>query len=79
MLDAITRSGGGAIAIADDEMIRQVREVESAEGVFLAPEGGACAAALLRLLGGGHINPGETVVLFNTSTGLKYLECFDGA
>jgi threonine synthase len=79
MLDAITRSGGGAIAIADDEMIRQVREVGSAEGVFLAPEGGACAAALLRLLDGGQIKPGETVVLFNTSTGLKYLECFDGA
>jgi hypothetical protein len=34
---------------------------------------------LLRLLDGGQIKPGETVVLFNTSTGLKYLECFDGA
>jgi len=77
MLDAIRKSGGAAVAIADDDMIKHVREVGALEGVFLAPEGGACAAALRQLLADGQIEPDETTVVFNTSTGLKYLECFE--
>src|SRR6476661_3567289 len=42
MLRILRESGGGAIAIDDAEMIRTVREVGSAEGLFIAPEGAAC-------------------------------------
>jgi len=77
MLDAIRKSGGEGVAIADDDMIKHVREVGGYEGVFMAPEGGACAAALSQLKAAGKIKPDETVVLFNTGTGLKYLECFE--
>ncbi len=76
MLDALRASGGGAIAVPDAEMIACTREVGAAEGIFPAPEGAACYAALKRLLAAGHVAPDETVVLFNTSTGLKYLECY---
>ena len=76
MLDALRASGGGAVAVSDEEMITCTREVGAAEGVFPAPEGAACYAALKRLLAAGGVRPGETVVLFNTSTGLKYLECY---
>ncbi|MBC7369470.1 MAG: threonine synthase, partial [Undibacterium sp.] len=78
MLDAIRKSGGGAIAVPDDQMIACTKEVGSTEGVFTAPEGGACYAALKTLLAAGQIKPDDAIVLFNTSTGLKYLECFGG-
>jgi threonine synthase len=78
MLDALRSSGGGAIAVPDAEMIACTQEVGSAEGVFVAPEGAACYAALKKLLAAGQVGASETVVLFNTSTGLKYLECYGG-
>lgn len=78
MLDLIRKSGGDAIAISDEEMIACTREVGSSEGVFTAPEGGACYAALKHLLAAKTIQPEETVVVFNTGSGLKYLECFGG-
>jgi threonine synthase len=78
MLDALRSSGGGAIAVSDDEMLACTKEVGAAEGVFPAPEGAACYAALKTLLAQKKVHPDETVVLFNTSTGLKYLECFTG-
>lgn len=79
MLDALRRSGGGALAVSDEEMISCTRELGAAEGVFPAPEGAACYAALKTLLAAGKVRPQETVVLFNTSTGLKYLECYAGS
>ncbi len=78
MLDALRTSGGGAIAVSDEEMIACTKEVGAAEGVFPAPEGAACYAALKQLLAAKKISPAESVVLFNTSTGLKYLECYGG-
>lgn len=78
MLDALRRSGGGAVAVADDEMLAAVREIGAAEGVFAAPEGAACYVGMRKLLARGIIKPDERVVLFNTSSGLKYLECFGG-
>jgi threonine synthase len=76
MLDILDKSNGGAIAIDDDEMIRTVREVGSKEGLFVAPEGAACFAALKKLHASGKIDIGEQVVIFNTGSGIKYLECF---
>jgi threonine synthase len=78
MLDALRKSGGGAVAVPDDAMISSTREVGALEGVFVAPEGAACYAALKALLAAGTVKPEESVVLFNTSTGLKYLECYGG-
>ena len=78
MLDALRTSRGGAIAVSDEQMIAATREVGAAEGIFPAPEGAACYAALKTLLAAGTIRPDESVVLFNTSTGLKYLECYGG-
>ena len=46
------------------------------EGIFPAPEGGACVAAVKRLLASGFLRPDERIVLFNTGSGLKYLEAY---
>jgi threonine synthase len=75
MLNILRESKGGAVAIDDDEMIRTVREVGSKEGLFVAPEGAACFAALKKLLASGEIDIGERVVIFNTGSGIKYLDC----
>ncbi len=79
MLSILRESKGGAIAVDDDEMIRSVREVGSQEGLFVAPEGAACFAALKKLRASGKIDIGERVVIFNTGSGIKYLDCFDRA
>ena len=76
MLRILRDSGGGAIAIDDDEMIRVTREVGGAEGLFIAPEGAACFAALRSLIDSGTIKVDEQVVVFNTGSGIKYLECY---
>lgn len=78
MLKILHESGGGAVAIDDEEMIRCVREVGSTEGLFVAPEGGACFAAVKSLLADQKIKPAERIVIFNTGSGIKYLECFSG-
>lgn len=77
MLKILRESKGGAIAIEDEEMIRTVREVGSKEGLFVAPEGAACFAALKKLRASGKIDNGEQVVIFNTGSGIKYLDLFE--
>jgi len=59
-------------------MIRAAREVGKSEGLFVAPEGAACFAALKYLRDSGKIDIRERVVIFNTGSGIKYLDCFDG-
>lgn len=76
ILDAIRASGGTAVAVSDEELVRAVAEIGSAEGIFAAPEGAACLPALRRLMEDGFVREDETVVLFNTGSGIKYLEAF---
>lgn len=77
ILDAIRESEGTAIAVADEELIAGARELGRREGIFAAPEGGACVPALRKLLERGKVKPNERVVLFNTGSGIKYLDAFD--
>ena len=77
MLRILRSSGGGAVTVDDTEMIRITREVGAAEGLFVAPEGAACFAALKRLLDDGSVGRDERVVIFNTGSGIKYLDCFE--
>lgn len=77
MLKILRESQGGAVTVDDAEMIRVTREVGSAEGLFVAPEGAACFAALRKLLAAKKITPEERIVIFNTGSGIKYLDCYD--
>jgi threonine synthase len=76
MLDILRKSGGNAFAISDEELLAAVEEISSAEGIFVAPEGGACLPALKRMIESGEVSRDERVVIFNTGSGLKYLEAF---
>src|SRR2546429_6537328 len=77
ILNILRQSNGGAIAINDEEMIRLAAEVASSEGLFVAPEGAACFAAVKSLLSSGKISPDQSVVIFNTGSGIKYLDFYD--
>jgi len=46
------------------------------EGVFACPEGAATLAGYRQLVEDGTVDRGETVLLYNTGTGLKYLDLF---
>ncbi len=77
ILNILRQSNGGAVRIDDEEMIRVTREVGSAEGLFVSPEGAACFAALQSLCRAGKIASGERVVIFNTGSGIKYLDRYE--
>src|SRR5438552_1437911 len=75
-LNILRQSNGGAVAIEDEEMIRVTRKVGLSEGLFVSPEGAACFAALKSLCSAGKIASDERVVIFNTGSGIKYLDCY---
>jgi threonine synthase len=76
ILDALRESGGTAIAVTDEELIAATREIGASEGVFCAPEGAACLPALRKLMEAGEVSSRDRVVLFNTGSGVKYMESF---
>lgn len=78
ILDILRKSGGTAIAVTDEELIEGAREIGRLEGIFAAPEGGALLVALKKLFARGEVGKDERVVLFNTGSGVKYLEAFGG-
>ena len=74
ILRAIRESGGTALAVSDEDMVRDMVEIGRLEGISAAPEGGATLTALRALVANGTVQRDETVVLFNTGGALKYLE-----
>ena len=75
ILEALRESGGLAIAVTDEEMMRGQREMAETQGILPCPEGGATWAALKHLTAQGRVKVDDTIVLFNTGSGLKYPEC----
>jgi threonine synthase len=76
MLRAIRATGGCAIAVTDQELLDGALQMSACEGVYAAPEGGACVPAVRRLLQSGFLKPDDTILLYNTGSGLKYPEAF---
>ena len=74
ILRALRESGGGAVAVSDQEILRYMRSIATLEGVLACPEGAATAAGAARLLEEGTLSPDETVLLLNTASGLKYMD-----
>jgi threonine synthase len=77
ILDAIRSSGGTAVSVTDQDLLDAVKEIGTLEGLFVAPEGGACLPALRLLFERKLVDRSERVVLFNTGAGIKYLEALD--
>jgi threonine synthase len=77
ILDILKKSGGIALAVTDSEILDATRHWAKVEGIFAAPEGAACLAAYRKLLASEFLTSDDRVVLFNTGSGLKYLEVLD--
>jgi len=76
ILRAVRESGGTAIAVSDGESLDAGLELAALDGMFAAPEGAACVAALRKLLANGFLKSEERIVIYNTGAGLKYLEAY---
>jgi threonine synthase len=74
VLRGVRESEGTAIAVSDDAILQEVRNLATVEGAWICPEGAACMAAVRELREGGWIGAHEQVVVLNTGTGLKYPE-----
>jgi len=74
MLRVLRESNGTALSVGDDEMLAEIPRAGQAEGIFFCPEGAACITALRRLIERRWIKSTDAVLLFNTASGLKYLD-----
>ena len=74
VLRAVRESGGTCIAISDQDLLDAGVWLAEAEGLFVAPEGSACIAALDQLLKNNFLKKSDEIVIYNTGTGYKYLE-----
>jgi threonine synthase len=77
ILEILRNSGGVAISVTDEEIMDAVHRWAQVEGIFAAPEGAAALAAYRKLRGNGFFSTDDRVVLFNTGTGLKYLDTIE--
>jgi threonine synthase len=74
VLDALYGTGGTAVAVDDEALLADQREIARLEGCLVCPEGAACFSAVRRLRESGWLSGSEQVVVLNTGTGLKYPE-----
>ena len=74
VLKAVRESNGTCLAVSDPDLLAAGRLLAESEGLFVAPEGAACFAGLQQLLENGFLKKDEEIVIYNTGTGLKYLD-----
>jgi threonine synthase len=79
ILADVYASDGEAVAVSDDSLMSACVQMARFEGILAAPEGGAGLAAIGKLVGEKKIGRKESVVLFNTGSGYKYLEAWQSA
>jgi threonine synthase len=72
ILEAVRQSGGAGVVVTDLEMIEAMETLALREGISVSPEGAAPRAALEALTRTGHVRSGETVLLYNTGSGLTF-------
>jgi len=77
ILEILKKSGGLALSATDAEILEATRHWAKVEGIFAAPEGAASLVAYQKLLANKFFSADDTVVLFNTGSGLKYLDVLD--
>jgi threonine synthase len=74
ILDVLKKSKGTAVAVSDAEIMAAVQHWAEIEGVFAAPEGAASLAAYQKLRLSNFLTENDVTVLFNTGSGLKYID-----
>jgi threonine synthase len=77
ILEILKKSAGAALVATDAEIMEAFRHWARVEGVFAAPEGAASLVAYRKLRARGFFSAEDKVVLFNTGSGLKYLDVIE--
>jgi threonine synthase len=72
IIRTVTNSHGTAVAVSDESMIHAMKDIARKEGVWMCPEGAATFASLPQLTGSGFLDMDETVLLYNTGSGILY-------
>ena len=72
ILEAVRESRGGGVTVRDAELIDAMVELARREGVSASPEAAAPYAALPALVREQMIHSGETVLLYNTGSGIPF-------
>lgn len=70
-LDVVRRSGGAALTVGNEDMMRWQQTMAKSEGLFLEPSSATGLAAIEQLAQTGRISAGESVVALLTASGLK--------
>lgn len=77
ILQILRESSGTAVAVTDSEIMDAFKHWACVEGIFAAPEGAASLAAYRKLRAREFFSDKDKVVLFNTGSGLKYLDVIE--
>ena len=72
VLDAVYATGGTAVAVDDEALLADQREVARLEGTVICPEGAACVTTVHQLRKSGWLSEDDEMIILNTGTGLKY-------
>jgi len=72
ILRAVRDSGGAAIAVPEEAILKAVEDAARDDGFLFCPEGGAVLAAWRLALEQGMVGRDERVLLFNCASGNKY-------
>lgn len=73
ILDSIKESGGMAVAVDENKILDWMKFAHQQTGLSICPEAAACVGALKQLANENWIRPAESIVIFNTASGTKYL------
>lgn len=79
LLKLLRETGGTAVRVTDEQVVRAMRELAETEQLAVCPEGAATVPALRQLVERGWLGGEETVVLVNTGSGVKYADLLDDA
>jgi threonine synthase len=74
VLRAVRESGGTAVDVSDAEIMKGCEALASREGLFVAPEGGACISALKKLRDCQFLRKDDRILIYNTGSGYKYID-----
>ena len=74
ILNTLYESNGAALAVSEEDIMKNIRELATMEGKLLAPEGAATWGVYKKLRKDGWIKAEEEVVLLNTGSAYKYME-----
>src|SRR5436309_14713906 len=69
VLRAVCESAGTAVAVSDSEMMNACAELAAREGLFVAPDGGACLPAVGKITRSGFLTRMDRILIDNTGSG----------